>query len=183
MSSDNICLQGQLLNSFFHVFFTVFFEYLEDFRLEKATVFLYNEHQYGDIELLGLVHRLEKPRHTQLEQHLIFVETVRVSVIWIHIAFHDIGCRIPQRQNAILEHVTGQIQPGKLTAILGQSGSGKSTFISLLLGRSRSICKPSLGTVYLNGRARTLESYLDRVGYVPQAILSILENTQSIKSN
>jgi ABC-type multidrug transport system ATPase subunit len=91
----------------------------------------------------------------------------RLNNFPVHIAFKDIGCHIPG-VGEILRNVTGAIPSGKLTGILGESGSGKTTFAFQLLGRGQRICKPSRGTVYMNGIPRSLEAFTDRVGYVPQ---------------
>jgi len=85
----------------------------------------------------------------------------------VHVAFKDVGCRVKGRGD-ILYNVTGAFKPGRLTGILGQSGSGKTTFAQQLLGRGRKTCATSLGTVFMNGRPRSLEAFLDRVGFVPQ---------------
>mmetsp|Transcript_41146 Transcript_41146/g.66286 ORF Transcript_41146/g.66286 Transcript_41146/m.66286 type:complete len:861 (-) Transcript_41146:2376-4958(-) len=86
----------------------------------------------------------------------------------VHIAFRNVGCHIDGRHDPALAGITGEIMPGKLTAILGRSGSGKTTLANLILGRSRNFCHRQSGTVYMNGRARSLEVVLDRVGFVPQ---------------
>ena len=86
----------------------------------------------------------------------------------VHIAFKDVGCHLAGVGD-VLHDVTGSIPPGKLTGILGQSGSGKTVFSYQLLGRGKRYCSsPAKGTVFLNGRSRSLEAFLDRVGFVPQ---------------
>ncbi|GBG33363.1 ABC transporter G family member 25 [Hondaea fermentalgiana] len=86
----------------------------------------------------------------------------------VHIAFRNVGCAISDRADPVLDRVTGEIRPGTLTAILGRSGSGKTTLANLILGRSRKFCDRQYGRVYMNGRPRSLEVILDRVGFVPQ---------------
>mmetsp|Transcript_9496 Transcript_9496/g.15558 ORF Transcript_9496/g.15558 Transcript_9496/m.15558 type:complete len:916 (-) Transcript_9496:66-2813(-) len=87
----------------------------------------------------------------------------------VHIAFNNVGCSISGMHSPILSNMTGEIRPGKLTGIMGQSGSGKTTFAYTLLGRAKRYCTNGAhGTVYLNGRPRDLETFLDRVGFVPQ---------------
>mmetsp|Transcript_23689 Transcript_23689/g.43995 ORF Transcript_23689/g.43995 Transcript_23689/m.43995 type:complete len:916 (+) Transcript_23689:247-2994(+) len=86
----------------------------------------------------------------------------------VHIAFHDVGCRITGRPDPILSGVTGHLQPGHITAILGGSGSGKTTLVKRLLGQSKAMCDTETGMVYMNGLPSSLEKILDRVGFVPQ---------------
>lgn len=53
------------------------------------------------------------------------------------------------RQRAeVLEDVNLEIEPGEFVAIIGYSGAGKTTLVSLLAG----LVKPDTGTVKLNGR-------------------------------
>jgi ABC-type lipoprotein export system ATPase subunit len=87
----------------------------------------------------------------------------------VHVAFQDVGCSISNLAEPSLYDLTGSIPPGKLTGILGQSGSGKTLFSYQLLGRGKKVCShANHGRVYLNGRPRSLEAFLDRVGFVPQ---------------
>jgi len=87
----------------------------------------------------------------------------------VHIAFNDIGCSISGLERPILSNMTGEIRPKKLTGIMGPTGSGKTTFSWSLLGRSKRYCTAGAhGNLYLNGRPRNLEAFLDRVGFVPQ---------------
>lgn len=86
----------------------------------------------------------------------------------VHIAFRDVGCHI-HNVGDVLRNVTGYIPPGKLTGMLGRSGSGKTLFSMQLLGRGKRHCSaPARGMVYLNGQPRSLEAFTDRVGHVPQ---------------
>mmetsp|Transcript_4045 Transcript_4045/g.8702 ORF Transcript_4045/g.8702 Transcript_4045/m.8702 type:complete len:921 (+) Transcript_4045:322-3084(+) len=87
----------------------------------------------------------------------------------LHIAFDNIGCSINGVDHTILANVSGQVQPGKLTGIMGPTGSGKTTLSWGLLGRGKRYCTGGThGSLYLNGRPRNLEAFLDRVGFVPQ---------------
>ena len=85
----------------------------------------------------------------------------------VHIAFKNVGCTVPN-VGVVLRNITGSIPPGSFTGIIGESGSGKTTFAYQLLGRGRRHCRPAHGTVYMNGRPRSLEAFIDRVGFVPQ---------------
>jgi len=87
----------------------------------------------------------------------------------VHVAFQGVGCSISGMNEPVLHDLTGSIPPGKLTGVLGQSGSGKTLFSYQLLGKGRKFCsQANTGQVYLNGRPRSLEAFLDRVGFVPQ---------------
>jgi len=58
-----------------------------------------------------------------------------------------------------------EVQPGKVTVLLGQNGSGKSTLMRLLLG----VLRPQRGSVRVFGQdpVKRHREVLSRVGYVP----------------
>lgn len=83
----------------------------------------------------------------------------------------------PGAPKAILHDVTGSIERGKLTAVMGGSGAGKSTFINVLMGKLTS----TGGLVMVNHNPAKMDSYKKLIGYVPQddivlPELSIREN-------
>jgi ABC-type multidrug transport system ATPase subunit/pSer/pThr/pTyr-binding forkhead associated (FHA) protein/ABC-type multidrug transport system permease subunit len=65
-----------------------------------------------------------------------------------------------------LNHISLPIEPGQLVAIVGGSGTGKSSLIKAMLG----ISPTQEGTVYLNGDnlPRNFNIYCTQIGYVPQ---------------
>ncbi|HOV87057.1 MAG TPA: metal ABC transporter ATP-binding protein [Syntrophobacteraceae bacterium] len=64
--------------------------------------------------------------------------------------------------NLVLRGVNLRIEHGDFLAILGPNGSGKTTFLKLLLG----ILTPSRGTIRIYGKEPG--KIADRIGYVPQ---------------
>ncbi|KNE55335.1 hypothetical protein AMAG_01237 [Allomyces macrogynus ATCC 38327] len=73
----------------------------------------------------------------------------------------------------IMQGVTGQLNSSRLCAIMGVSGAGKSTFISLLMN-------PKLrtkGEVCIGGRKEELSKYAKLVGFVPQEDIMLRELT------
>jgi ATP-binding cassette subfamily B protein len=48
------------------------------------------------------------------------------------IAFQDVSFRYPLGEDAALERVSFSVQPGTVTALVGQTGAGKSTIVSLI---------------------------------------------------
>lgn len=61
----------------------------------------------------------------------------------------DVGVRLGDR--VLLQAFSASFQPGRLTAILGPNGVGKSTLLALLSGQRR----PDSGSVLLDGRPLT----------------------------
>ena len=67
-------------------------------------------------------------------------------------------------ENSLLSHLDFKVGQGECVLISGANGSGKSTFLKLLLGE----LSPSMGQVRLFGVLMPNEAILAKVGYVPQ---------------
>ncbi|MET8004715.1 thiol reductant ABC exporter subunit CydD [Nonomuraea glycinis] len=83
------------------------------------------------------------------------------------IRLEDVTVRYPGRDDPALEHVTLTIEPGERVALVGESGGGKSTLLSLLLG----FVRPSEGRVLVDGtdlRELDLDDWRARLAFVPQ---------------
>lgn len=77
----------------------------------------------------------------------------------------------------ILQNVTGSIDRGSLTAVMGGSGAGKSTFVNVLMGKITN----TGGVVMVNDTRNKMTRYRKQVGFVPQddvvlAELTVYEN-------
>jgi ATP-binding cassette subfamily B protein len=82
-----------------------------------------------------------------------------------HVVVTDLTVRIGA--SVLLEHIDLELRPGTITAVVGRTGSGKSTLVDALC---RLIQVPS-GTVFVDGRDVTtlpLESLRSQIGYAPQ---------------
>ncbi len=64
-----------------------------------------------------------------------------------HIEFRDVSFRYQRTERAVLNGLSFEIKPGQIVALVGSSGSGKSTIASLLLGFYR----PDSGVILLDG--------------------------------
>jgi ABC-type bacteriocin/lantibiotic exporter with double-glycine peptidase domain len=70
-------------------------------------------------------------------------------------------------EEPVLKDLSMQVQPGEAVAVMGPSGVGKTTLVSLLLR----FYKPTAGEIYFDGRPASdyeLDSLRRRMGYVPQ---------------
>jgi len=79
---------------------------------------------------------------------------------------HELSYTYPHPTVEALQRVTVAIAPGTFTAIIGPNGSGKTTFLRLMIG----LLEPTSGTIQLMGRtpAETPDVVQRHVGYVPQ---------------
>lgn len=66
----------------------------------------------------------------------------------------------------VLKNISLNIEPGKITAIVGPNGSGKTTIIKSILG----LVQPDKGEILFNNKS-VIKEYLYRkdIGYMPQA--------------
>ena len=94
------------------------------------------------------------------------------------VEFRDVSFSYDDKQ-PVLQDVSYHIQPGERVAIVGPSGVGKTTLVSLLLR----FYKPTAGEIWFDGRPASeyeLASLRQRIGYVSQSTLllsgTILDN-------
>jgi ATP-binding cassette subfamily B protein len=83
------------------------------------------------------------------------------------IEFRDVVFSYPGSDRRVLDHVSLRIEPGQTVALVGATGSGKSTLISLL----PRLHEPPAGTVLVDGvdvREIPLERLRRAIGFVPQ---------------
>lgn len=83
------------------------------------------------------------------------------------IEFKDVEFRYPGAEHPILSNLTFTARPGEFTAIIGSTGSGKSTLINLI----PRFIDSTAGTVLLDGidvRDQSLEALWSEIGLVPQ---------------
>jgi ATP-binding cassette subfamily B protein len=83
------------------------------------------------------------------------------------VTFESVAFTYPDTTRPVLHDVTFTMEPGKVTALVGYTGAGKSS-IAKLLGRTYD---PDAGTVKVNGidiRDLQLDTYRCRLGIVPQ---------------
>ncbi|XP_073041301.1 ABC transporter G family member 28-like isoform X1 [Primulina eburnea] len=85
---------------------------------------------------------------------------------FIEIVFTDLTVTLKGKHKKLLKSVTGKISPGRVTATMGPSGAGKTTFLSALTGKAVG-CNVT-GLVLINEKAVSIHSYRKIVGFVPQ---------------
>jgi ABC-type multidrug transport system ATPase subunit len=88
------------------------------------------------------------------------------------ISFTDLGLVLPSGVE-IMRGVSGELKSSRCCAILGPSGAGKTTFVSLLTGKARR----TSGQVRINGVNESLSKYNKLIGFVPQEDVMLRELT------
>ncbi|KAH7856036.1 hypothetical protein Vadar_031911 [Vaccinium darrowii] len=84
----------------------------------------------------------------------------------IEVSFRDLTLTLKGKNKFLLRCVTGKIEPGRITAVMGPSGAGKTTFLSALVGKTVG-CKMT-GSILINGKNESIHSYRKIIGFVPQ---------------
>lgn len=84
----------------------------------------------------------------------------------IEVAFKDLTITLKGKNKHLMRSVTGKLSPGRVSAVMGPSGAGKTTFLSALKGRVPG-CIMS-GTILVNGKVVSIQSYKRIIGFVPQ---------------
>ncbi|USK75548.1 ABC transporter ATP-binding protein [Peribacillus frigoritolerans] len=95
------------------------------------------------------------------------------------IKFLDVSFRYPGTETPILKNLTFSIDPGESLAIIGATGSGKTTLFQLI----PRLYEVESGSIHIDGQDLKdipLNSLRNRIGYVPQEALLF---SGTIKSN
>lgn len=95
-------------------------------------------------------------------QPVILSEPVRGVV-----EFHDVDFRYPDAEEDVLHDITFRAEPGQTTAIIGSTGSGKSTMINLL-PRFFDVTKGKITIDGVDVRELNQSDLRDQIAYAPQ---------------
>ncbi|KAJ4747211.1 ABC transporter family protein [Rhynchospora pubera] len=106
--------------------------------------------------------------HKDLTFSEVFSQASRENVVnrpLLEVAFKDLTLTLGKKK--LLRSITGKLLPGKVTAVMGPSGAGKTTFLNAVAGKIVAGCKVS-GSVLVNGKVGNIRSYKKIIGFVPQ---------------
>lgn len=85
------------------------------------------------------------------------------------VAFEDVTFRYEENEDLVLQNVSFEVPAGSTLAIVGRTGSGKSTLVEMI----PRLLEPTSGTVRIDGRDVAeipLETLRSSIGYVPQDV-------------
>jgi ABC-type multidrug transport system ATPase subunit len=83
----------------------------------------------------------------------------------MHFQMKNLGLKLPSGK-VILNGVSGKIKHSRMTAIMGPSGAGKTTFLNVLSGKVST--KGASGELFINSKKAGLTKYKKIYGFVPQ---------------
>ncbi|KAK1987777.1 hypothetical protein LZ30DRAFT_756446 [Colletotrichum cereale] len=120
----------------------------------------------------------KRPTSGELNPQLMaFVSSMRRATdatnFGLSFSYSDLSFQPKKSSKKILQNVTGSIDRGTLTAVMGGSGAGKSTFVNVLMGKT----KNTGGRVDVNSSPDKLDRYKKVIGYVPQDDIVLPELT------
>jgi ABC-type multidrug transport system ATPase subunit len=101
-----------------------------------------------------------------------FRECIGADNVGLAFEFQDLSFE-PKPGKSILSGISGVMQSGSFWAVMGGSGAGKSTFLNVLMGKT----KHTGGTVLVNGHQEKMKKYKKLIGYVPQDDIVLPELT------
>src|SRR5690606_30426166 len=86
-----------------------------------------------------------------------------------HILFDQVSFTYPDTGIQALKNISFEVKPGQILAIIGRTGSGKTTIANLLMR----MYDTDTGTIRIDGTPLTqlnLPSYRSQVGFIPQDV-------------
>nr|XP_043624309.1 ABC transporter G family member 28-like [Erigeron canadensis] len=118
--------------------------------------------------------QIEKEKALELQNsHLTFSGVISMATDpnirsrpRIEVSFKDLTLTLKGKKKHLLRCVSGKISPGRVSAVMGPSGAGKTTFLSALTGKARG-CTVN-GSILINGKDESMSSYKKIIGFVPQ---------------
>jgi len=103
------------------------------------------------------------------------------DLMGVDLTFEDLSLTVSvgDKEINVVNHVSGRLASGTMTALMGGSGAGKTSLLNALCGRA--FYGDVSGTIRINGHITTIEEHKSSTGFVPQddivhAELTVREN-------
>ena len=122
------------------------------------------KYAYGEIEKEKV--RLEENKNMSFTGVVDMVTDQQKEITrpLLKVEFKNLTLTLGKRK--LLRSVTGELQPGRVTAVMGPSGAGKTTFLNAVAGKITGY--QMTGSVLVNGKQGNIRSYKKIIGFVPQ---------------
>nr|WP_254797532.1 type I secretion system permease/ATPase [Pseudomonas aromaticivorans] len=121
-------------------------------------------YQQARVTLDSVNQLMSLPQERHADERPLVRQTLQGAIEFRHVDFH-----YPEQQQAALTDINLTIRPGEKIAIVGRSGSGKSSLAKLIVG----LHQPDGGSLLLDGidvRQLDVSDLRHNIGYVPQDI-------------
>ena len=130
------------------------------------------------IDILSYLNLKDENYNKQIKEKLLFNDKIKIK---------DLSYTYPNKKNASLTNINFNIKKNKITGIVGSTGSGKTTLITLIAG----LIKPSEGSIIMDNQKlknSNVSAWKNMIAYVPQETIiingSISDNiTLGLESN
>ena len=125
---------------------------------------LLTQYHQASTALTSLQAIMENQQERDTEKQIISRPVIRGDI-----EFKGVSFTYPDEKTPALSNVSFTIKSGEHIAILGQTGSGKSTIEKLILG----LYKPSEGNIFIDGihiEQLDISEVRQAIGYIPQDI-------------
>ncbi len=123
-------------------------------------------------------HVLKELKDSNFEEKIETNNKKKTITFTKKISIKNIEFSYPSNKTSVLKNISIEINKGDKIGIVGKSGTGKTTLVSIILG----LLKPSSGNIVIDDNDIDFSKYewSNTVGYVPQEIF-LLEDT--VKNN
>ncbi|KAG1354941.1 putative ABC transporter G family member 28-like [Cocos nucifera] len=128
---------------------------------DDAIKMMHSLEEYSDSEGFSL--EIEDKNFNKRLVSMVTADEIRTRPM-IEVVFRDLTLSLKGKQ--LLRCVTGKLMPGRVTAVMGPSGAGKTTFLNALAGRTTGY--EMSGLVLINGKVEPIRAYKKIIGFVPQ---------------
>ncbi len=118
-----------------------------------------------------VINTLDSELSIQLNKSDVIEANYSVELFENNIHVDNISFSYKKSSKNVLKNVSFKIKKGSMVGLIGQSGSGKSTMVDIILG----LLAPDKGSVFVDGNniQANVRSWQSQIGYVSQAIYLI----------
>ena len=115
---------------------------------------------------LDLIEELESIKPLDNVSNVVTINHKNFTPI---VELKNVSLQYPLRKTKALNNVSLEVRPGKVVAIVGSSGAGKTSLVDVILG----VVTPNTGEVRINNQhpLDAISDFPGAIGYVPQDVM------------